>query len=121
MPPKKEDKLAGRQVLAPPSLWPDFPLPKGQKGWAGLVGKKKDAKHHFVTFPDSGDNSKQQQQEEAARPSKKGKAAVVAAEDTESMNKEALKQLILSTIEPLDKEQLRTVYKTALDLKLGKR
>lgn len=35
MAPKKEDKLAGRRVLAPASLWPDFPLPKGQKGWSG--------------------------------------------------------------------------------------
>ncbi len=45
MPPKKEDKLAGRQVLAPPSLWPDFPLPKGQKGWAGEAAGARGGRH----------------------------------------------------------------------------
>ena len=35
MPPKKADTLAGRSVLAPASLWPDYPLPRGKKGWSG--------------------------------------------------------------------------------------
>lgn len=192
MAPKKEDRLAGRRILAPPSVWPDFPCPKGQKGWAGVVGKKKDAKTHFVTFPDSGDASKyffsdeditrwlveeeeeaapvtapakapsgkadagsgrgaaaaatapasshkgagsggaagkrkeaaggsQQQQEEEARPSKKGKGPAVAAENTELMSKDTLKNLILSTIEGLDKEQLRAAYRDILKLKHGRR
>ncbi|KAL4436085.1 hypothetical protein ABPG77_005533 [Micractinium sp. CCAP 211/92] len=44
--------LEGKAVIAPRSLWSDLPLPAGERGWRGTVGKRKDATHHFVTFPD---------------------------------------------------------------------
>ncbi|KAL4422456.1 hypothetical protein ABPG75_008653 [Micractinium tetrahymenae] len=52
----KTEPLEGKAVIAPRSLWPDFPLPRGEQGWKGTVGKRKDATHHFVTFP--GDSQK---------------------------------------------------------------
>ncbi|KAI3429762.1 hypothetical protein D9Q98_010075 [Chlorella vulgaris] len=53
-PKKREDErsLSGQFVVAPKSLWPGFPVPKGAAGFEGKVGKRKDSKHHFVTFPD---------------------------------------------------------------------
>lgn len=35
---KKEDTLVGKRVVAPRSLWPDYPLPRGQTGWEGEAG-----------------------------------------------------------------------------------
>lgn len=35
MAPKKADTLLGKRVVAPRSLWPDYPLPRGQTGWEG--------------------------------------------------------------------------------------
>lgn len=52
MPPsKKPEQLTGRTVLAPRSLWPEYPLPKGKTGFEGKVGKKKGPKQHYVLFP----------------------------------------------------------------------
>lgn len=50
--PKREDPLCGAVVCAPRSLWPGYPLPAGQAGFHGTVGKKKGSTQHFVTFPD---------------------------------------------------------------------
>lgn len=37
MAPKKkpQDNLIGKTVLAPSTVWPNFPLPKGKQGWEG--------------------------------------------------------------------------------------